>query len=86
MKYKLDDLFTIESSSANEFILKYEEFKDEINPKTGKPIRSSDLWCYPSFKLALLGYLDKCALPAKVAIDILTKYHEVSKMIKSLKI
>ena len=86
MIFRIDNEFRIEGN-GNYFDLIYEEDTGKINPKTKKPVISRDVWHYSSFKMCLESYLDKCLIGENSvsANDILNKYKEAMKIIKSIK-
>jgi hypothetical protein len=81
MKYQIDDNYSI-TGNSNSFMLKFES--TETNEK-GEPVTTTDRWYYPSLKLSLMSYVDKCTLACNTPKEILSKLEECLKIVKDFK-
>jgi hypothetical protein len=82
MKYKIDDEWEIEGD-GHSYSLSY--LKDEINPKTKNKFTNPTMYYYPSLRLCLEAYADKCTVPCNTPKEILSKLEECLKIVKDFK-
>ena len=79
---RLDEFYTVEDD-GNCWTLTYRK-EGDINPKTGKPVISTDASYHMNLKQALVAYLDRCVMGSQTAQDILVRLKEVEQRIEAL--
>ena len=78
---KLDENYRLESDS-NQWTLIYEK-EGAINPKTDKPIVSSDKWYFGNLKQALMRYTDQSVKPSETVEELLIQLIRVEGAVNS---